>query len=61
MSQTRSGGYHVVENWSFDSAEHDGTLPTLERPVTFAAGDPVSLPWAGEAPDLGAFEWGAHE
>ncbi|MBM3498677.1 MAG: hypothetical protein FJX74_08380 [Armatimonadetes bacterium] len=29
---------------------------TLETPVSFAAGDPVSLPWRGVRPDLGAYE-----
>jgi hypothetical protein len=29
---------------------------TLEAPISFAAGDPVSLPWSGARPDLGAYE-----
>jgi hypothetical protein len=29
---------------------------TLAAPISFAAGDPVNLPSAGAAPDLGVFE-----
>ncbi|MGI5820023.1 MAG: PKD domain-containing protein [Armatimonadota bacterium] len=31
----------------------------LDRPLSWSAGDPVSLPWAGEAPEIGVFEVGA--
>ncbi len=30
----------------------------LDRDVRWSAGDPVGLPWAGEAPDIGAYEHG---
>jgi hypothetical protein len=30
----------------------------LDRSLTWSDGDPVSLPWTGEAPDIGAFEHG---
>ena len=32
---------------------------TLARPMAWRAGDPVTLDYAGKAPDLGAFEFGA--
>lgn len=32
---------------------------TLDRPLTWRAGDGVSLAWAGAAPDIGAYEAGA--
>ncbi|NLJ36039.1 MAG: hypothetical protein GX358_07410 [candidate division WS1 bacterium] len=32
----------------------------LDREVTWQDGMPVSLPWSGAAPDLGAFEHGSH-
>lgn len=31
---------------------------TLDRDVHWDEGDPVSLPWGGDAPDIGAFEYG---
>jgi hypothetical protein len=31
---------------------------TLDRQVTWSTGDPVGLPWAGPAPDLGVYEHG---
>ncbi len=43
------------------SADYDANVLTLKTPVTCAAGDPVSLPWKGNAPDIGAFEWVAIE
>ena len=30
----------------------------LDRSVTWSAGDPVSLPWTGSAPDIGVYEYG---
>ncbi len=30
----------------------------LDRPVRWTDGAPVSLPWAGQGPDIGAFEYG---
>src|SRR5262249_21232899 len=32
---------------------------TVARPLSFASGDPVSLPYVGAAPDAGAYELGA--
>ena len=31
---------------------------TLARKITFKAGDPVNLPFAGKAPDIGPYESG---
>jgi hypothetical protein len=31
---------------------------TVDRPLQWQAGDPVSLPWAGAAPDIGVYEHG---
>jgi hypothetical protein len=33
----------------------------LDRPVKWAAGDPVTLPYLGSAPDIGAYEAGAEQ
>ena len=33
-------------------------LLVLDREMEWEAGDPVSLPWSGEAPDIGAYEHG---
>jgi len=38
---------------------HQPAILHLDREVTWEDGMPVSLPWAGEAPDLGAYEHGA--
>lgn len=32
----------------------------LDREVTWSHGDPVSLPWEGDAPDIGVYEYGHH-
>ena len=40
---------------------HQPAILHLDREVTWEGGMPVSLPWAGEAPDIGAYErGGAH-
>ena len=33
-------------------------LLVVDREMTWDEGDPVSLPWSGEAPDIGAYEYG---
>ena len=38
--------------------DRTGNTLTLDREVSWQNGDPVSLPYAGKAPDLGAFERG---
>ncbi len=38
--------------------DHDAGALVLDRAVTWDAGAPVSLPWSGEAPDIGTYEHG---
>ncbi|MGD9496701.1 MAG: right-handed parallel beta-helix repeat-containing protein [Armatimonadota bacterium] len=40
-------------------ANYDADVLELDRPLRWSEGDPVSLPWAGQAPDIGVFEVGA--
>jgi hypothetical protein len=39
--------------------DHQAGALVLDRVLSWSDGDPVSLPWSGEAPDIGAFEHGA--
>jgi hypothetical protein len=39
--------------------DYEANTLTLDRPVRWSDGDPVGLPWAGAAPDIGAYEHGA--
>lgn len=41
------------------SADYESDVLELDRPLQWSEGDAVSLPWAGEAPDVGVFEVGA--
>ncbi len=38
--------------------DHEDRTLLLDRDVTWQQGDPVSLPWSGEAPDIGVYEHG---
>ena len=38
--------------------DHDANTLLLDREVRWSDGDPVSLPWSGEAPDMGVYENG---
>ncbi len=38
--------------------DHDANTLLLDREISWADGDPVSLPWSGEAPDIGVYEHG---
>jgi hypothetical protein len=38
------------------AVDHAARRLTLAAPISFAAGDPVNLPYSGTAPDMGAFE-----
>ncbi|HHW09303.1 MAG TPA: hypothetical protein GXX29_04960 [Firmicutes bacterium] len=38
--------------------DYDANTLLLDRPVRWEDGDPVSLPWAGVAPDIGVYEHG---
>ncbi len=38
--------------------DHEARTLLLDREVSWADGDPVSLPWSGEAPDIGVYEHG---
>ncbi|MBD3293484.1 MAG: hypothetical protein GF393_11210, partial [Armatimonadia bacterium] len=38
--------------------DYEANTLTLDRAVRWTDGDPVDLPWAGEAPDVGAYEHG---
>jgi hypothetical protein len=40
-------------------ADYEADVLELDRPLQWSEGDPVSLPWAGEAPEVGVFEVGA--
>jgi hypothetical protein len=40
------------------SKDYDASTLTLDRALNWQDGDPVSLPWSGEAPDIGAYEHG---
>jgi hypothetical protein len=40
------------------SVDRDKNQLVLDRTVTWKDGDPVGLPWGGEAPDLGVYEYG---
>ncbi len=40
------------------SIDRDKNQLVLDRVVTWKDGDPVGLPWVGEAPDLGVYEYG---
>jgi hypothetical protein len=42
-------------------ADDEGNLLKLDRTVTFARGDAVTLPYTGSAPDIGAYEAGAEK
>ncbi|MBN1670828.1 MAG: right-handed parallel beta-helix repeat-containing protein [Kiritimatiellae bacterium] len=42
-------------------ADRGKNVLTLDRDLSWAKDDPVSLPYAGEAPDLGAMEHGAEQ
>ena len=37
-------------------AHYDADILELDRPLRWRDQDPVSLPWAGQAPDIGVFE-----
>jgi hypothetical protein len=41
--------------------DDDGKTLKLDRKVTFGKGDPVTLPYVGKAPDIGAYEAGAEK
>ncbi|MFO8081160.1 MAG: right-handed parallel beta-helix repeat-containing protein [Armatimonadota bacterium] len=41
------------------SIDYETDELALDRPMQWSAGDPVSLPWAGDAPEIGVFEVGA--
>lgn len=43
------------------SADHGTGTVEIDRPLQWGAGDPVSLAWAGAAPDIGVFEVGLTE
>lgn len=36
--------------------DYGASLLFVDRPISWMKGDPVSLPWAGEAPDIGVYE-----
>ena len=38
--------------------DHDANTLLLDREVRWTDGDPVSLPWSGDAPDIGLYEHG---
>ncbi len=38
--------------------DHENNALRLDRDLTWSEGDPVSLPWSGEAPDIGVYEHG---
>ncbi len=38
--------------------DHDNNTLRLDRDVNWQDGDPVSLPWSGDAPDIGVYEHG---
>ena len=40
------------------AVNHEGNTLLLDRQVRWEAGDPVSLPWSGEGPDIGVYEHG---
>ncbi|MGI5817612.1 MAG: right-handed parallel beta-helix repeat-containing protein [Armatimonadota bacterium] len=40
------------------AVDHEANTLLLDRPVSWNAGDPVSLPWSGEGPDIGVYEHG---
>ncbi len=40
------------------SKDYDAGTLSLDRAVSWQDGDPVSLPWAGDGPDIGAYEHG---
>ncbi|HEY2387122.1 MAG TPA: DUF1565 domain-containing protein [Candidatus Binatia bacterium] len=40
------------------AVDENGKTITLATPLTWSVGDPVSLPWNGAAPDIGAYESG---
>ncbi|MFW5866528.1 MAG: PKD domain-containing protein [Armatimonadota bacterium] len=40
-------------------ADYEADVLELDRPLQWSAGDPVSLPWAGEGPEVGVFEVGS--
>jgi len=42
-------------------ADIEGNVLTLDRDITWNEGDGVSLPYTGDAPDLGAYEYGAEQ
>ncbi len=42
-------------------ADIESNVLTLDREIAFQAGDGVSLPYTGKAPDLGAYERGAEQ
>lgn len=37
--------------------DHQDNILTLETELTWSAGQGVSLPYKGAAPDIGAYEW----
>ncbi|MBN1672644.1 MAG: right-handed parallel beta-helix repeat-containing protein [Kiritimatiellae bacterium] len=39
------------------AADYETDVLILQTPISWRAGDPVSLPWQGLAPDIGAFEY----
>ncbi len=41
------------------SADYEADVLELDRSLQWSEGDAVSLPWAGEAPEIGVFEVGA--
>jgi len=49
-------GSRVVNIVKIDEKNH---IITVDRSITWNAGDPVSLPWNGSAPDAGAIEFGS--
>jgi PKD repeat protein len=54
MVQVGSSGPVRITNVNYGT----NTL-TVATPISFSADDPVSLPYEGSAPDMGAFEYGA--
>ncbi len=43
------------------AVDYDKKILTLDRPVTFKTGDPVSLAFTGKAPDVGPYEYAGGE
>ncbi len=40
------------------AVDHEANTLLVDRELAWEAGDPVSLPWSGDAPDIGAYEHG---